>query len=334
MDVVTKHENLRLVGGTQLSAVPRTTGAALTRPASLADVWPDVGPRLQAMLRRLGLDPATAQDVAQETAARAIAREVPYTDADDLFRWASVVARRIAIDLRRRHSRIDLAPVPDAPAASSTAAQVEHRLDLEAVRSAFSKLSDADRDAIRTAVVGDPRAVTRREATRLAVRRHRARSRLAALVGGVIAALSWLRRAVTARTSRPVVLIAAMSPLVVGALLVLPHLHSPRTLPAVGASASDRTILSVKGAPGGSAATRLLSAAPAGASAAPRSPTAPPVTRMAPSSGIHEQLAIHALPGYTSTLGTRPGRPDDEFACVDVTTAVHRCVDRIELPVP
>lgn len=124
---MTTQEGLRRGDGAGAPGVPRTSTPALTQksPPPLADVWPDVAARLTRVLRRRGVDAATAEDVVQETAVRVLRTGVPYADGDDLLRWASVVGWRLAVDTRRKDRRAEPGPVPDRQSSVNVALAVE-----------------------------------------------------------------------------------------------------------------------------------------------------------------------------------------------------------------
>ncbi len=127
--------------------------------------------------------------------------------------------------------------------------RVEQRLLCERALRSLADLSEGDRHAL----LGERRTAPadRREAVRIAVRRHRARARLLKLVGGLTAQVGlaragwrWLRTTPIATTS------VAVAVLVPGAALLAPHIgsdpHRPRELAPLHASAlrDDATTLS------------------------------------------------------------------------------------------
>lgn len=156
----------------------------------LAAVWPDVARRVECFLMRRGISAASAEDAVQETAIRAWARRVPFGDANDLYRWASVVALRVAIDDHRRRAPVSGGPVPEQAAPADTAREALARIQWGKVAAALAELSPADHDAI----VGVPVPVSRLEQLRLATRRHRARTRLRELAERMVFVLPvyWL----------------------------------------------------------------------------------------------------------------------------------------------
>src|SRR5687768_463382 len=102
--------------------------------ARFADTWPSVERRLLRLLRTHGVSHARAQDCVQEAATRALDARIWYDDADDLYRWAAVVVRRLAVDAWRREQHLtDDAGLADRPADVDVAHEVELRLALDAV---------------------------------------------------------------------------------------------------------------------------------------------------------------------------------------------------------
>jgi DNA-directed RNA polymerase specialized sigma24 family protein len=147
-------------------------------------VWPDVEPRLRALLYKRGLDQPSADDVVQEVALRVLAHGVTYESAGDLLRWAAPVACRLHVDLLRHRARMtDPDEATDRPSRDDVAGEVADRLELQRALRGIARLRPADRDAIIDAVASEPSVPrNRQEAVRLAVRRHRARSRLAVVL--------------------------------------------------------------------------------------------------------------------------------------------------------
>ena len=328
---MTNHDDLREGDGGGVPAVPRLGGPLLTpeRRRDLTDVWPAVAPRLHRMLRRRGVDAATAEDVVQETALRVLRTGVAFTGADDLFRWASVVGWRLAVDTRRRESRSDPGPVPDRPSPVNVALAVEQRTALEAVGRGLRSLSDSDRSAILGPVGDSGPPLTRQQSVLLAVRRHRARSRLLLLTKGLLGAAGWL--AVRRRTTpmpRSGLVAAIGAPVALVAFVLLPSVGPPSgvDLPlapptASGPVAPVTTIARVAPAP--------EVEAPPAAVAAPSSPpavTAPPAPPAAePATTV--QIAVPDPLGGTTTVGARPRQPDDHTLCVTLPGVPLPCLD-------
>ena len=147
-------------------------------------------------LRRRGIGLHAAEDATQEAGSRVLANGIRFVDADDLRRWVQTVAWRVAIDESRRQARYDGGGTAvDAASGQEVAAEVEHRLRLAATSKAWRTLSAADREAIIGEVDG-VRPLTRKEAVRMNVRRHRARARLLAMIEGVAGVVTFpFRRA-------------------------------------------------------------------------------------------------------------------------------------------
>ena len=165
----------------------RPSGAVITPTPDISAVWPEVFETVVAVLRRRGIGLHSAEDATQEAGSRVLANGIGFVDADDLRRWVQTVAWRVAIDESRRLARSDGAGnVVDMASFQEVPAEVENRLRLAATSKAWRALSPADRKAILGE--GDEFAtLSRKEAVRLNVRRHRARARLLALVEGVAA---------------------------------------------------------------------------------------------------------------------------------------------------
>ncbi len=154
--------------------------------ARFEDVWPEAERRLLGLLSRHDVPRSRAEDFVQEAAFRVLDSGVPYDDADDLFRWAAVVVRRLAIDAWRhdRHLAEDAALVRRAGDVD-VPHEVDRRLALQAVVDAWPSLSDGDR---RTIVLAVEERVTDVGAAEHSAR-YRARAKLRAAVRGVI---GWL----------------------------------------------------------------------------------------------------------------------------------------------
>src|SRR5438270_309959 len=131
MAVEAEHLDLRTARESRNAVVSRSNGSLLTE--EFTSVWPGVATRLRLMLRRRGVSTHDVDEIVQETAARAFGNAIPYADADDLFRWASVVSGRLAIDLRRRSARLSDVEVPERPDTVDVAATAEHRIAFETV---------------------------------------------------------------------------------------------------------------------------------------------------------------------------------------------------------
>jgi len=288
-------------------------------------VWTDVAPRLQRFLTARAVNPADIDDVIQETAERVLARDIAYRDADDLFTWCRTVAWRLAITLRRRRARIATTDeAADAviamAAADDVAMTVELRQELATVASVFPLLSEHD----RAAIVSDAVAEDRREAVKLAVRRHRARVRLLALVDAAVAILVGVGRRLAQPARRTIALAGATAvPIVALVVLALPHLDTrrrPDQLPALAPSGSAPAHNDIR-----AAARRVDGPAPSANSAPARIRTAAgPSDRPPPviDSPIHDPSGHRD--GHVTV---RPREDDDHFICSDALTGSKLCID-------
>jgi DNA-directed RNA polymerase specialized sigma24 family protein len=199
-------------------------------------------------LARRGVPDADIADVVQETAARALATPPDVADADALARWAFTVALRISIDGHRRSGRVQLVPLDeDSPHGGDVATIVEGRIRWQKTMRALSLLSGSDRAALAASLW--PTAPTeadasRRQAVRDAVRLHRARTRLTAMVArlGIVLGALW---AALRRRAKPLHLRLAAA-VVVMSLLVL-GLAEPAGIST--ASATPRPAPTRQGAP-------------------------------------------------------------------------------------
>lgn len=280
----------------------------LTRPLTIDEAWATVGARLHAMLRRRGVDPDAADDIVQETAARALEHGVEFRDEEDLLRWANVVAWRIALNDWRGRQWIAASPVPDRPATVPLEDEVIARHTLARVLASLSRLSAADREALRFG--GEAR--TRTEATKHYVRRHRARARLAALVEGlvgVLAAVLWRGRP---RTRAAAVAVAA--PLLIAAVVLLPHEGERGGVAVEEANARDTTIVGPSRPMRGAGLPALHDV---------RSPLRP--------GGADPRRGV-VLPPFEIVVtdeirvAGRPKEPDDHLACWDTVVLGVQCV--------
>src|SRR3954471_7260583 len=143
----------------------------------LGAAWPSVRARLSAVLRGRGVQAADVDDIAQDVAIRALRAGKHFESEEPLVAWCCRVGINLHVDSTRRQRRLT-GELPDAAADSDTATTVERRLALEVLAGGIAELSE---DEQRLLFELEP-TESRREAVRLAVRRHRLRSRLAALV--------------------------------------------------------------------------------------------------------------------------------------------------------
>ena len=103
------------------------------------------------------------------------------TSLGGLVNWVIVVAWHEIQAEWRRGARIELGEVPENPAGPDPAEIAESHLALDAVADGLSTLSDAERQAILSPLVGETASAGPGDA-RVKMRRHRARQHLAELV--------------------------------------------------------------------------------------------------------------------------------------------------------
>lgn len=177
--------DLRVAGN---ACTTGTSSVGLAEPTAdrLGEVWPKVQPKLLRLLEKRGLTKPQAEDVCQDVAVRALASDVEFENAEDLYRWAGQVARNLHIDLLRSVSRIacDDSVLVDMQADTDVEHEVERRIALSKVLKHWLTLRPLDQAALLDGMYADGNE-DRGEAVKLAVRRHRARQRLRVLAEGV-----------------------------------------------------------------------------------------------------------------------------------------------------
>ena len=284
-------------------------GTSRVRPAvitpSLEAVWPDVERRLRALLYKRGLDQPSADDVVQEVALRVIDNDVTYDSPGDLLRWAAPVACRLHVDLLRHRARHVHPEEATEPAArDDVAGQVADRLELQRALRGIASLRPADRAAIMEAVAADTVPGSRQEAVRLAVRRHRARHRLAVVLEHLAAAVGALRLAL--RDRRTVALAALVPVAAMPFLVTLPH--------AAPAAEGATRAVTVPAAASRREAVTVRDAAPAIARPLPNAAGAAPKVRPRPTRT--EAVRVSAPAGLGVRAGTERARPGESLLCV------------------
>ena len=280
---------------------------------SLAEVWPEVSGRLGRLLASRGASRDVADDVVQEVAARALAREIVFDDAADLMRWAVPVALNLLVDSARHAGRVTVGIDGWDVAEGDVADLVAHRDRLTRVLGAVARLSDADRIALTSA----ESPADRREAVKLAVRRHRARRRLLALVDGVAAFVAWLGLSLRRARAPRAVSVAALPVafvLPVALVLVQPAPHAPERAITIGAPPRVAAPLTV---------TAAAPAAPARATsgrasrAARRVTAAATVARPAGPAAKRPREVVSVGPeGRELRIRQRQGTNGDHILCV------------------
>ena len=297
-----------------LDATPytRASDRFLSWESRFVRAWPTVRTRVVRLLTSRGADGDLAEDIVQDVALRAYRIRPTFDSPEELFWWCSTVAKRCAIDEHRRTSRTTaVAHLPEPRRVEDTALTFERTETVRAVLGAFAELPESQQ-----------RALTSRDTSASstdAVRRHRARRRLLAIVDGLAGCIVWLvHRARETGSGTAIASGAAVS-----VLLVV----------GVGGSAPRSS---------NNAPERFTSSAPSAATA--RLSNSAESTRQR-SAGLPsvapDPLSWHpTLSGpETSTIATTPGgRPwvvvtnnDDEnppLACVHLgTVGVAQCVD-------
>lgn len=182
--------------------------------------WPIVEARVVSLLRGRGVQAADVDDIAQEVAIRALRHLDRFTSDEHMVRWCCRVAINAHIDAVRRGRRLVAEPSQEAAAPLDVAETVEGRLALDAALAQVAGLSAED----RALLLDPPVADTRKEAVRLAVRRHRLRARLTNVLEGVLAGVPLLRR--LHADSFPVRAAMVAAPLV-AVLTALPFIAGP-----------------------------------------------------------------------------------------------------------
>lgn len=278
--------------------------------AQRADAWTEALPQLTRFVRSLGVSPEDAEDVVQETATRALAHAIPYTDAQDLLRWCQVTARHLVVDghrTSRRHIRlVDC----DMAMSSDVHDTVQTRMALQQVLAAVeAQLPGAEQRAIADLLTDAAAPTCRRSQVKSAVARNRARNRLKAIVGypwvvaPATAILHWSRRASRVGGVVSVTSAAAALSLVLG--------HTPQDGAHIGASPVTPRSLAIK-----AVSHRLPLATPS--ARLPRTPKSPTghVAPSNPSSAPDEHVAhVKGPVGTDVDVSHRAPQQGDHLLC-------------------
>lgn len=279
---------------------------------ALSSAWPEVGPRLRRLLMQRGVSKSDSEDIVQEVAFKVIEHEVAYSDGDDLYRWCSVVARRMSIGLARKR-RVDVLPDSfDAPGLEDVERSVHARIQLAAVARALDALPLREREVLMSSGVGDP--------SYLAVRRFRTRQRLRLVVdrARVLVALAIGHRMWRSmRSSGP-----ALGGAFAVASVAVMSLGIPMSEGDATDSAQEQPYLDPAGvvAPVSAPSTSGFT----DASARPVAPTAPAAPALAPRErapsvipDLPDSERRPATPvGQSTGVGTRDRMPDDRIVCI------------------
>jgi RNA polymerase sigma-70 factor, ECF subfamily len=116
-------------------------------------------PRLNAYLRRLGTDPATAEEIAQETMVTLWHKAPQYNpQKSSLATWLYRIARNRRVDNLRR-DRLDFLdvsdPILEAADETDLVAEVDMQQRKDAVRSALASLPEEQLSVVRLAFFDD-----------------------------------------------------------------------------------------------------------------------------------------------------------------------------------
>ena len=116
-------------------------------------------PRLNAYLRRLGTDPATAEEIAQETMVTLWHKAPQYNpEKSSLATWLYRIARNRRVDNLRR-DRLDFLdvsdPILEAADETDLVAEVDMQQRKDAVRSALASLPEEQLSVVRLAFFDD-----------------------------------------------------------------------------------------------------------------------------------------------------------------------------------
>jgi len=276
------------------------------------------------VLRSRGVQEADVDDVIQEVAIRALGTPRSFDSEEHLVAWCCRVGINLHIDSTRRQRRLSGAPSLEAAANEATAARAERRLALEVLASGIAELSDEDRRLLFEVEYDGPR----KEAVRLAVRRHRLRARLAALVEGMAAGVPVVRRLVRLRRSlsAPAKLSLAAAPLV-AAVLVLGPLATggrpPETRDVIPAAEAPLLTVSPGPARGTAAASTTQSATPAPSRPQPLRPPSSPTAH-----AVAHTFVLDAAPASVPVQAWRDKGSDPRKPLVCAWGLVNACVAR------
>jgi RNA polymerase sigma-70 factor, ECF subfamily len=127
--------------------------------AAFTRLFDHFAPRLNAYLRRLGTDPATAEEIAQETMVT-LWHKAPQFDPQksSLATWLYRIARNRRVDNLRRN-RLDFLdasdPILEAADEADLLAEVDLQQRKDAVRSALASLPEEQLSVVRLAFFDD-----------------------------------------------------------------------------------------------------------------------------------------------------------------------------------
>jgi len=298
---------------------PRTGADPAPEAVDVAAAWPAARLRVAAALGARGVQPADVDDIVQEVALRALRRDERFGSFEHFVRWGCRVAINLHIDGVRWARRVGPPLSSEAPGPDDTARDAERRLALDRLASSIAELSAEDHRLLFDATP----AGSREETVRLAVRRHRLRARLAAMVEGLAAAFGGVRR-ISRNIPTPAKLAVAAVPVVVAELSLGPLLVPPSGAPAEGVKAPPRVVpasLDSNETPSGSAAA---AAGVRTRAQAPVNPQRATVGGGAPGAPIRP--VVETKGPAQVVVGTQ-ARPEDHITVCTVGT-IQVCVNR------
>ena len=196
-----------------------------------ADEWPQMVPRLRAMLARAGAPAADRDDLVQETAVRLLRTWASIDPERGVEALARTIATNVWRDQWRRHGHREvLGEVPEQVATADTERTAIARLHVLEVSRALASLKPAVAETLRIAA-SEQEDDDRRTVTPASVRMARSRARRAltaclkvasAVAAGCVIGVRWV-----GRPARSAVTVSAMA----GIALVI-ALHEPAAGPA------------------------------------------------------------------------------------------------------
>jgi DNA-directed RNA polymerase specialized sigma24 family protein len=273
----------------------------ITYGGSVEQVWPEVSARLTAYLRSRGTSAHDCEDLVQECAARLLHHQVAFSDASDLLRWCVTVARNGNVDLHRRRPNAGLELVRDLATDTDVHREVTARLELQAVTTAWKRLSPADQRVLADAVEQAPAPPRRTDAVREYVRRNRARRRLEGLLAALLGVLVGLGR--SARRALPALGTTTAAAVVTG-LALSPWSATTSSGDALGTFQPGVTRPQVQQVHADPASSRRLAVPVAGRPAATRPSTAaaPPTASLQGPGGTGATVAGQERPAGRAVL--------------------------------
>lgn len=126
-------------------------------PAAFRELYEAFGPRVKAYMMRMGADPGTAEDLAQETLLAVWNKAALYAaDKGSMTTWVFTIARNLRIDRLRREVPWQELPEDRLAEASAEALpdeQLAEKERQERVRLALSELPDDQREVVVLAYI-------------------------------------------------------------------------------------------------------------------------------------------------------------------------------------